>query len=294
MAWRCDRLGWSVLWTSLGLLGASAPVAAQEVNKRQYNLFRPTPETLMREMTTDRPDTTEVPFTVDAGHFQIETNLLGYSRSFRSPIGEVTNGYDVMTSNLRIGLTNDIELSLVGRPYGSIRTRGPGAISNQSGAGGFDVRMKFNIWGNDKFEADGATGFALLPYVTLPTDRFNGVSNDKIEGGISAIWAIKFNDTFNLGINASIAAERLGEMPEYRPGGILTFSLGHGITEKFGFYYEAILRYGINDGLGEIFTLGGGITYKVNKNLQLDAGVNFGVTNASDRAYPFMGFTARF
>jgi hypothetical protein len=269
------------------------PAEAQAQNKSQYSFFRPTPDGLMRDMTTDRPDTTEVPFTVDAGHFQLETHVLGYGRSFRSPEGDVTNTFDVMTSNLRIGLTNDIELSLVGRPYGSIRTRGSNA-SSQYGTGGFDVRMKFNIWGNDKFEAPGSTGFALLPYITLPTDRFNGISNDKIDGGISAIWAIKFNDTFNLGINASVAAERLGDIPAYHPGGILTFSLGHGITEKFGFYYEAILRYGVNDGLGEIFTLGGGITYKVNKNLQLDAGVNFGVTHASDRINPFVGFSARY
>lgn len=288
------RLGWSALWGVLAFTGAMAPLAAQQVNKSQYNLFRPTPDALMREMTTDRPDTTEVPFTVDAGHFQLETNLFGFARSNRSPAGEVTNGYDVLTSNLRIGLTNDIELSLVGRPYGSIRTRGPAGVMRQSGVGGFDIRAKFNIWGNDTYEAPGSTGFALLPYITLPTDRFNGISNDKLEGGISAIWQIKFNETFALGINASIAAEQLGDVPAYRPGGILTFSLGHAITEKFGFYYEAITRYGLNDGLGEIFTLGGGITYKVTKNLQLDAGVNFGVTNASDRVNPFLGFSARF
>ena len=267
---------------------------ALAVDKSQYSFFRPTPDRLMREMTTDRPDTTEVPFTVDAGHFQLETNVLGFGRSFRGPEGDVTSSFDVMTSNLRIGLTNEIELSLVGRPYGSIRTRGPNIFDRQYGTGGFDVRMKFNIWGNDNFEAPGSTGFALLPYITLPTDRFNGISNDKIEGGVSAIWAIKFNDTFNLGINASIAAEQLGDVPAYRPGGILTFSLGHAITEKFGFYYEAITRYGIGDGRGEIQTLGGGITYKVNKNLQLDAGVNFGVTRASDRVNPFVGFSARY
>jgi hypothetical protein len=294
MVWRGISRGCGLLMGFLVLTGASTPVRAQAPNKSQYTLFRPTPDAIMRDMTTDRPDTTEVPFTVDAGHFQIETNVFGFARSFRSPIGEVTNTYDVMTSNVRIGLTNDIELSLVGRPYGSIRTRGPLGVMRQSGTGGFDIRTKFNLWGNDKFEAPGSTGFALLPYVTLPTDRFNGVSNDKIEGGVSAIWAIKFNDTFNLGINASVAAERLGDIPAYRPGGILTFSLGHAITEKFGFYYEAITRYGLNDGLGEIFTLGGGITYKVTKNLQLDAGVNFGVTHASDRVNPFLGFSARF
>jgi hypothetical protein len=34
-------------------------------DKSQYSLFNPTPERLLRDMTTDRPDTTESPFTVD-------------------------------------------------------------------------------------------------------------------------------------------------------------------------------------------------------------------------------------
>lgn len=270
------------------------PAAAEAQNKSQYTLFNPTPAPLMRDMTTDRPDTTEVPFTVDAGHIQIESNVFGYGRSTRTPLGETETSYETITSNFRIGLTNDIELSLVARPYGSVLMRGPNGSVRQSGVGGFDVRMKFNIWGNDKFEADGATGFALLPYVTLPTDRFNGISQDKIEGGVSAIWAIKFNDTFGLGINASLAAERHAENMRYHPASLLTFSLSQAITEKFGLYYEAIGRFGINDGVSEVITLGGGITYRVTKNLQLDAGVNFGVTRAADRVNPFVGFSARY
>ena len=34
----------------------------------------------MREMSTDRPDKTESPYTVDAGHFQIEWDLFNFER----------------------------------------------------------------------------------------------------------------------------------------------------------------------------------------------------------------------
>lgn len=49
------------------------------VDKRQFTLFNPTPDKLMREMSTDRPDTTESPYTVDAGHFQFELDLAEYA-----------------------------------------------------------------------------------------------------------------------------------------------------------------------------------------------------------------------
>ncbi len=44
-------------------------------DKSRYHLFNPTPVGRMREMSTDRPDKTESPYTVDAGHFQWEMDL---------------------------------------------------------------------------------------------------------------------------------------------------------------------------------------------------------------------------
>ena len=71
----------------VGMKGAAVMVAATAIlvagpalgaDKSSYTLFNPTPDRLLRDMTTDRPDVTESPFTVDAGHIQIESNLFGY------------------------------------------------------------------------------------------------------------------------------------------------------------------------------------------------------------------------
>ena len=119
----------------------------------------------MREMTTDRPDITETPFTIDAGHLQIESDLLGYALSRRDGEGIQTRAYNVTTTNFRIGLTNWSELSVVVRPYNVVKTTAPDPtnVSRHSGVGGLDLRVKFNLWGNDKFEKPGDTAFALLP-----------------------------------------------------------------------------------------------------------------------------------
>ncbi|MEO8961795.1 MAG: hypothetical protein ABI325_07935 [Ginsengibacter sp.] len=42
------------------------------VSKKVYNLFNPTPKSMMRDFETDRPDVTESAYTLDAGHFQFE------------------------------------------------------------------------------------------------------------------------------------------------------------------------------------------------------------------------------
>gem|GEM_PF-5119181 len=55
------------------------PVHAQQPappDKSAFHLFHPTPTEWMREFSTDRPDQTESPHTVDAGHFQIEVDAV--------------------------------------------------------------------------------------------------------------------------------------------------------------------------------------------------------------------------
>ena len=48
-------------------------------DKSGYNLFNPTPSNMMRELTPDRPDKTESPYTVDAGHFQLEMSFVEFT-----------------------------------------------------------------------------------------------------------------------------------------------------------------------------------------------------------------------
>ncbi|SEH88045.1 transporter [Epilithonimonas hominis] len=43
---------------------------------QHYSLFKPVPKEQMRDMETDRPDVTESPYTIDAGHFQYETDMV--------------------------------------------------------------------------------------------------------------------------------------------------------------------------------------------------------------------------
>jgi hypothetical protein len=59
--------------------------ANPQADKSDYNLFHPTPRELMREMSTDRPDTTESPYSVDAGHFQLEMSFLNYTHDRYNP-----------------------------------------------------------------------------------------------------------------------------------------------------------------------------------------------------------------
>lgn len=291
---RSDWAGWfgfDPFKTTGGLLDGFQ----QQTNKDQYTLFNPTPPALMREFTTDRPDNTESPFTVDAGHFQTETTLFGYARSGPSSDGSVTDSYNFGTTNVRVGLTNWSEMTLIWQPYGVVRTHAPnpGGSMLQSGTGGLDIRTKINLWGNDTFDKPGATAFGLLPFVSLPIDRGNGVSPDAVEVGLILPYAIKLTEKFDLGLNAEIEAIHNGSGAGYHPQYNASASLGYNWTEQLSTYYEVSAALARDSRL-DVVLLATGLTYKVTKNFQLDSGVNIGVTPAADKFNPFVGVSFRF
>ena len=276
----------------MALLTSSGNVLAAD--RSQYSLVRPTPDHLLREMTTDRPDTTESPFTVDAGRIQIETTIAGYSR-FREAGGATLDTYEFGTTNVRFGLTHNLEAGFVWQPYGVVRTRQSGVPTlRQSGIGGLELRGKYNLWGNDTFDKAGATALALLPFIGFPTDADNGISPAFTEGGIVVPFAIQLSEKFALALNGGVAWIRDEASSGYRPEYLASVSLAYEWNDKVGTYYEIAARFHTDDPRGDAVVFGTGVTYSVTKNLQLDAGVNFGLTSAADRINPFVGISTRF
>src|SRR5262245_65062609 len=81
---------------------ALAPAAlAAESDKSSFCLFNPTPRELMRDMDTDRPDTTESPHTVDAGHVQAELSFADVTTDSES--GTPNRSWQVAPLLLRVG-----------------------------------------------------------------------------------------------------------------------------------------------------------------------------------------------
>ena len=247
----------------------------------------------LREFTPDRPDVSESPFTVDAGHIQIETTLFGYTRSRRDAAGVVTDSYEFATSNMRIGVAENLEVQVGWQPYGIVAPRGPTVASR--GIGSVTLRAKYNLWGNDGLANPGDTAFALLPYVTLPTDRGNGVGDSEVAFGLIVPLGIELGGGFGLGINAAANFTRKDAREPFDASVLTAASLGFGLTERLGSYAEATWEFsrGGPDG-GDVVTLNTGLTFRIAENVQLDAGINVGVTRAADPIAPFIGFAARF
>ena len=275
----------------LSALGAvnAAGTDAGTADKSQYTLFNPTPRALMREMSTDRPDLTESAFTVDAGHFQIEMDAVNYAYNHDSSIKTETLSIGVM--NLKAGLCNRADVQLILEPYTWVRIRdgGAGTTERHRGFGDITTRVKVNLWGNDS----GPTALAVLPFVKFPSNQ-NDLGNDAVEGGLIVPFAAELPAGWGMGATTVMGYLEDGDGSGHHPEFINTITFGHDIAGNLAGYAEFFSLVSTDDDAPWIGSVDLGLTYGLTEDIQLDAGINIGVTSAADDFNPFLGISWRF
>lgn len=285
-------LGWSAD-TALPVGGGGDTTNAAPPDKSGYHLFHPTPRALMREMVTDRPDKTESPYTVDAGHFQVEMDFVSHSRDHDTAEGANTRvqSYAVAPINFKLGLWNNVDLQLIVESWNKVKTedRVAGNITHQSGFGDVTPRLKFNVWGND----GGSTALALMPFAKIPCNQ-DGLGNPAFEGGLIVPLAVELPLGFSLGLMSEFDWLRNEADTRHHPSFIHSATLGHDLIGKLGGYLEFYSEVSTEPGAAWVGTFDFGLTYGLTDNIRLDAGLNLGVTPSADDLNPFVGLSFRF
>ena len=243
-----------------------------------------------RELTTDRPDATESPFTVEPGRVQLEASLASYTRDRHNPEHEDVRLtiWNLAPFNVRIGLTPDSELQIIADNYLEVELeqRASGQRHRQSGWGDVTLRFKRNLWGND----GGGTAFALMPYVKLPTNT-DDLGNDSVEGGIIAPFALELSGGWGFAAMTEVALVRNDADDDHDITWLNTATVSRDLGERWGTFWEVAVEAGAGKPAATFNT---GVTYAVSADVQLDAGLFLGLTRAAPDLTAFAGFTSRF
>ena len=275
------------------LILLASEAAAQETNslppdKSGYSLFNPVPELLLRDLSPDRPDQTESPFTVDAGHYQLEIDFANFT--YDKTGGTTTKAWGVGGVNLKAGLLNQVDVQLVYDNYLNVQTKeNAGESAARSGFGDFTTRLKINLWGDD----GGTTVFALLPYAKFPTST-DDLGNDAVEGGVIFPLAVSLPHDFDLSLETATSWMKNINSSAYHEEFIASASLDHQIIGKLSGFVEFFSKFTTESHAGWVGTVDAGLEYLVTKNVQLDCDCYFGVTPAAAEYNPFAGITVRF
>jgi len=253
--------------------------------KQRYNLFHPTPKDSLREMDPDRPNITESPYTVDAGHIQYEADFLRYE--YKTTIESKEHALLYNYFNVKLGLTNSLAVQLLVQTYAHQNTvqLDTHERTSDAGFGDLTLRLKKNFLGND-----GNVSFAVIPYLTFPTNRYT--DNSKYEGGVIVPIMFKLKNDWQLSLQ--IEGDRLKDnVGDGLHNQLLqSVNIGHPIFNKNlnGFietYYEYDFKaHNINN------YFDAALQYGVSKSVMFDIGFNLGFQKAADHAL-FVGIAFR-
>jgi len=281
-------------------LGLIRPAAAQankplndtiDVDKSHYTLFNPTPRKYMRPMVPDRPGITESPYSVDAGHFQYETDVLRLLTRHEGP----THGHDWYVNHFlaKIGLTDrtDFQVALdmftYSHNFDDSQVGGSPFDQNQlhRGVGDVTLRLKHTLVGDD--DSRGALG--VVGYVQLPTG--GAVGDGGYEPGLTFTGV--FQCTKNWSVGGQVASNFF-----YDPdAGQHFYQLTPTITTDYQFTklvqaFVELVGYWDTRQSAWRSSINLGPQLDISDNVQLDFGTHLPITHSVDREY-FLGISFR-
>ncbi len=253
--------------------------------KQRYTLFHPTPKDSLREMDPDRPNITESPYTVDAGHVQYEADFLRYEYKTTQESREHALLYNYF--NIKLGLTNSLAVQLLVQTYAHQNTEQLDTHEKTSDAGFGDLtlRLKKNFLGDD-----GNISLAVIPYLTFPTNHYN--DNSKYEGGILVPIMFKLKNDWQLSVQ--VEGDRLKDnIGNGMHNALLqSINIGHPVFSKnLNAYLETYYEYNLNARNINNY-LDAALQYGVSKSVMFDAGFNLGIQKAAGHAL-FAGIAFR-
>jgi outer membrane putative beta-barrel porin/alpha-amylase len=270
----------------------AACIAAGADEKSRFHLLDPTPPPLMRPMSTDRPDKTESPYTVDAGHVQVEMDIVSYFYDRRNPEHQArrVQGASFFATNWKVGLLNNLDVQLVSEPFVWLRQEdlNAGLDDDDVGSGDATLRAKLNLWGND----GGKTALAVMPFITFDTsDEELGTTGT--EFGLIIPLAIELPHEFGLGLMSEFDFVR-DDSNDLNFVWVNTATLGRDIVKNLGGYIELFTAVDPDRTSAWEATLDFGLTYAISPDIQLDGGINIGLTREADDWSPFVGISIRY
>lgn len=233
------------------------------------------------------------PYTVNPGHFQIESYIIGYAYARDRSSGEDTrtSSWSIASTTFKYGAFQSIDFELEVNPYTRVRTEDCVARSVRRVSGFGDIRFdaKLNLWGNDS----GSTAVALLPSIKFPTAQ-NELGDDAYEGGMTVPIAVELPHDWWLFLSPGLSVVQNGNATGYTASFGDTASLWHQLVGDLSAYVEFANDIGFDAPAQWYGTVDLGCTYMFGRNVQLDAGVVVGITKSAPDVNPFLGLSFRF
>jgi hypothetical protein len=282
------------IWLAFAASVSTSPARADDATpaSASYTLFNPVPDDQMRPFCTDRPTKGTGPCTVDAGHIQIESDIL--NMTFQNSDGVVADTYVYTSPNVKLGITNNVDVELNLSPFVDVivHDHRTGKRSEISGFGDMFLRVKTSIFGS----GTGSFSAAFDPYLKLPTAPV-GIGNGAVEEG--AVVPLQFNlsDVWSLSVVPEMDVLKNADDDGRHAAGVVALGITRALSAQLGVSAEYWIE---EDGkpagavTQDSFDVAATWQPPGSVDLQLDAGANFGLSANTPAAQLYFGISHRF
>jgi hypothetical protein len=229
-----------------------------------------------RPLSTDRPDTTESPQTVDEGCFQFEMEVASWSED------RAERELTVAELNAKWGLSSSSDLQLVIPFYKRV-------VGGDEGVGDLELRLKYNLWGND----EGATALAVMPFVKLPTAN-GDLGDGLVEGGVMVPYGFEGPAGWDCGVMVEADLTAGNRRGSYALFFLTSATASHTLSENSSVFVEWVNGLGTDGSSSWEVYFNTGLTWAASPDLQIDCGIRVGLTAATPDWVPFVGVSTRF
>jgi len=237
---------------------------------------------------TDRPSKSNYACTVDAEHFQYESDLVNAS-SLRQG-DEATTTWLILNPTLKYGVTDNLDVEANMTALEIVRTQDtPGTRATLMGVSDLYLRVKYEFVNVPK-----VVQAAIIPYVKAPTGRA-GIGDGAVEGGL--LLPINYEPnallTLTLMPEADSYANSVGAGQHLNTSEV--FTLAFNLPRNLTLYAELWADWNLDPARtirqrSADFALAFGLT----DYLQIDGGVNRGLNAATPQVQGYLGLSQKF
>ena len=236
----------------------------------------------------DRPSKANGTCTVPVGHVQFEAGLADWTHDRSEGVRTDLILWGSSFVKYGLGGSSDIELGFT--PFETISVRSDGERARASGFGDVVVRWKQRLTGdNAPLQA------AVIPFAKLPTAS-HGLGNGKAEAGVAVPLSYTLGRngvTVTLGPELDLKADADGE--GYHAAMAQLVNFGFAATSRLTLSGELWAGWDWEShGTSKQASADASAAYLVTKDLQLDAGANFGLNRQSPDIEFYAGVSRRF
>jgi hypothetical protein len=221
----------------------------------------------------DRPGKATPTCTVPAGIVQVETGLVDWSE----------DEADFGGAAMKVGVTDRLHLELDLPAYVDVRN-GP------SGLGDSALALKYRLT-----KSSAPVQVAVRPFVKVPTAK-HSLGNGKVEGGIALLADSTFGGSsigWNVAPELDLVADSDGS--GYHLATAQAASVGAPLSERLTISGELWGAWDFDPaGTVRQYSLDAAAAFLVSNDVQLDAGVNFGLNRNTPNVELYSGVAFRF